>query len=122
MNNHGSFAKMKFNRMLVVGTVTMAVNCVVMLSRFVMARHGRELFPWLIARDDGRAIDFTVRLTELSLSAAVGRIAEYLNGHGVFGAVVVRDGDRAAICRSLSGGPCVASELKTAAKAPRFLL
>ena len=57
---------------------------------FVMARHGRELFPWLIARDDGRAIDFTVRLTELSLSAAVDRIAEFLNGHGVFGAVVGR--------------------------------
>ena len=57
---------------------------------FVLARHGRELFPWLIARDDGRVIDFTVRLTERSLSAAADRIAEYLNGHGVFGAVVGR--------------------------------
>ena len=57
---------------------------------FVLARHGRGLFPWLIVRDDGRSIDFTVRLTERSLSAAADRIAEYLNGHGVFGAVVGR--------------------------------
>ena len=57
---------------------------------FVLVRHGRELFPWLIARDDGRSIDFTVRLTERSLFAAVDRIAEYLNGHDVFGVVVGR--------------------------------
>ena len=55
---------------------------------FVLVRHGRGLFPWLIARDDGRSIDFTVRLTERSLSDASDRIAEYLNGNGVFGAVV----------------------------------
>ena len=59
---------------------------------FVLARHGRGLFPWLIARDDGRSIDFTVRLTERSLSGATDRIAEYLNGCGVFGAVVGRVG------------------------------
>lgn len=57
---------------------------------FVLVRHGRGRFPWLIARDDGRSIDFTVRLTERSLSAATDRIAECLNGHGVFGAVVGR--------------------------------
>ena len=57
---------------------------------FVLVRHGRCVFPWLIARDDGRSIDFTVRLTERSLFVAVDRIAEYLNGHDVFGAVVGR--------------------------------
>ena len=57
---------------------------------FVLVRHGRELFPWLVERDDGRSIDFTVRLTERSLSDATDRIAEYLNGNGVFGAVVGR--------------------------------
>ena len=57
---------------------------------FVLVRHGRDFFPWLIARDDGRSIDFTVRLTARSLSAAVDRIAECLNGRGVFGAVVGR--------------------------------
>ena len=57
---------------------------------FVLVRHGRGLFPWLIARDDGRSIDFTVRLTERSLFSATDRIAEYLNGRGIFGAVVGR--------------------------------
>ena len=57
---------------------------------FVRVRHGRGLFPWLIARDDGRSVDFTVRLTERSLAAAADRIAAYLDGHGVFGAVVGR--------------------------------
>ena len=57
---------------------------------FVLVRHGRDPFPWLIARDDGRSIDFTMRLTERSLADAADRIAEYLNGRGVFGAVVGR--------------------------------
>ena len=57
---------------------------------FVLVRHGRELFPWLIERDDGRSIDFTVRLAERSLTVTADRIAEYLNGRGVFGAVVGR--------------------------------
>ena len=42
-----SFVKMKFNRMLVVGTLTMAVNYIVMLSGSVIAgklvaERGRE--------------------------------------------------------------------------------
>ena len=57
---------------------------------FVLVRHGRELFPGLIERDDGRSIDFTVRLSERSLPVAADRIAEYLNGRGVFGTVVGR--------------------------------
>ena len=57
---------------------------------FVLVRHGRGLFPWLIARDDGRSIDFTVRLSERTLYAAADRIAEYLNGRGVFGSVIGR--------------------------------
>ena len=57
---------------------------------FVLVRHGRGAFPWLIVRDDGRSIDFTVRLTECSLSVAADRIAAYLEGHGVFGAAVAR--------------------------------
>ncbi len=57
---------------------------------FVLVRHGRSLFPWLIARDDGRSVDFTVRLTERTLAAAVDRIAACLNGHGVSSMVVGR--------------------------------
>ena len=57
---------------------------------FVLVRHGRGQFPWLIERDDGRSIDFTVRLSERSLSVVADRIAEYLNGRGVVGAVVGR--------------------------------
>ena len=57
---------------------------------FVLVCHGRDRFPWLVARDDGRSIDFTVRLTGRSLSVAADRIAEYLNGHGVFGTVIGR--------------------------------
>ena len=51
---------------------------------FVLIRHGRGLFPWLIARDDGRSIDFTVALTEDSLADAKDRIGEFLNGRNVF--------------------------------------
>ena len=46
--------------------------------------HGRDLFPWLIERDDGRSIDFTVRLTADTLADAKVRIGEFLNGHDVF--------------------------------------
>ena len=31
---------------------------------FVLLRYGRELFPWLIERDDGQSVDFTVRETK----------------------------------------------------------
>ena len=50
----------------------------------VRLRHGRDLFPWLIERDDGRSIDFTVRLTADTLADAKVRIGEFLNGHDVF--------------------------------------
>ena len=51
---------------------------------FVLFRHGRALFPWLIERDDGRSIDFTVKLSERSLADAEDRIGEFLNGRGIF--------------------------------------
>ncbi len=57
---------------------------------YVRLRHGRELFPWLISRDDGRSIDFAVRLTEWSLSDAGDRIAEFLNDAGIYEDAVVR--------------------------------
>ena len=51
---------------------------------FVLCRHGRDLFPWLIERDDGRALDFTVKLTPDALAAARARIGEFLNERDVF--------------------------------------
>ena len=51
---------------------------------FVRMRYGRDLFPWLIGRDDGGSVDFTVRLTEDALADAKARIGEFLNGHDVF--------------------------------------
>ena len=51
---------------------------------FVRMRHGRDLFPWLIGRDDGRSVDFTVRLTEDALADARDRIGEFLNDRNVF--------------------------------------
>ena len=50
----------------------------------VRIRHGRDRFPWLIERDDGRSIDFTVMLTEDSLADAKDRIGEFLNDQDVF--------------------------------------
>ena len=49
---------------------------------FVLIRHGRGLFPWLIARDDGRSTNFSVRLTERTLSEVKSRISKFLNGLG----------------------------------------
>ena len=60
---------------------------------FVLIRHGRDLFPWLIERDDGRSVDFTVKLTADALADAKGRIGEFLNGRGICGT----DGVLAAI-------------------------
>lgn len=56
---------------------------------FVWMRHGRGEFPWLIG-DCGRSVDFSVRLTEGSLAAVGGRVAECLGGFGVAGEVVAR--------------------------------
>ena len=55
---------------------------------YVLARYGRRLFPWLIERDDGRSIDFSVMLTAESLVAAGDRIAAFLNDSGIFGEAV----------------------------------
>ena len=51
---------------------------------FVLIRHGRSLFPWLIERDDGRSVDFTVKLTADALADAKDRIGEFLNACDVF--------------------------------------
>ena len=50
---------------------------------FVLVRHGRSQFPWLIGRDDGRAIAFTVRLTTASLASSVARIRTFLQERGI---------------------------------------
>ena len=60
---------------------------------FVRLRHGRELFPWLIERDDGKSIDFSVRISDRTLADAGARIGEFLNGNGVYEAVVGRIAD-----------------------------
>ena len=57
---------------------------------FVLVRHGRSGFPWLIKPDGGRILDFAVRLRPDSVAAARDRIAEYLSGHGVADGVVRR--------------------------------
>ena len=57
---------------------------------FVLVRHGRSRFPWLIAPDRGLILDFAVRLTTDAVRAAGDRIAEYLAGHGVRAQVVDR--------------------------------
>ena len=51
---------------------------------FILIRHGRDLFPWLIERDDGRSIDFTVKLTADTLADAKDRIGEFLNGRVIY--------------------------------------
>ena len=51
---------------------------------FVLARHGMGLFPWLIERDDGRSVDFAVRLSENSIAAAAERVSEFLNDCGIY--------------------------------------
>ena len=55
---------------------------------FVLIRYGRGLFPWLIERDEGKSVDFTVCLSEPSLTEAVERISGFLNDRGIFGPVV----------------------------------
>ena len=50
---------------------------------YVLLRHGRSRFPWLIERDDGRALDFTVKLTAATLADAGRRIGEFLNSRGI---------------------------------------
>ena len=52
--------------------------------QFVRMRYGRDLFLWLIGRNDGKTVDFTVRLTEDALEDAKDCIGEFLNEHDVF--------------------------------------
>lgn len=51
---------------------------------FVLARHGRDRFPWLIERDDGRSDNFAIMLTEAALGDAKARVATFLNDHELF--------------------------------------
>ena len=50
---------------------------------FVRLRYGRRFFPWLLPADDGRILNFAVRLTQEGLAVARDRIGGYLAGHGV---------------------------------------
>ena len=50
---------------------------------FVLARHGRSRFPWLIAREDGRSTDFTIMLTNRAPSCVRARADAFLNRLGI---------------------------------------
>ena len=57
---------------------------------YVLVRHGRRLFPWLIAPDDGRIAEFDADLTPAGVAAARDRIADFLAERGVPGEVAER--------------------------------
>ena len=57
---------------------------------FVLARYGRSRFPWLIAPDGGKIMEFDVDLTPEAVDAARDRIADYLLENGVSDEVVKR--------------------------------
>ena len=50
---------------------------------FVLLRHGRDVFPWLVAPDRGLVLEFDAALTPEAVAASAGRIADYLAGRGV---------------------------------------
>ena len=75
---------------------------------FILIRHGRDRFPWLIERDDGRSVDFTVKLTADALADAKGRIGEFLNGRGIY-----ETGEILAAVEA-SGGATVAANARPA--------
>ena len=57
---------------------------------FVRLRYGRGPFPWLVPPDDGRILNFAVRLTREGMLAARDRIGGFLDAHGVCGRVARR--------------------------------
>lgn len=59
----------------------------------VLIRFGSDLFPWLIERDDGKSIDFAVKLSAEAVDDSAVEIAEYLNGRGIYDAAVGRIAD-----------------------------
>lgn len=83
---------------------------------FVRLRHGRESFPWLIERDDGKSIDFAILVSERTLADAGARIGEFLNGHGVYEAVVGR-----ISCLVMEAGRLTAKGLRRPVRAEYFV-
>ena len=73
---------------------------------YVRLRHGADMFPWLIGRDDGRSADFTLRMTPGAAESAAVRAADFLRRAGVPAAVagrvaaVVGDSGRLAAARN----------------------
>ncbi len=50
---------------------------------FVLLVYGRTRFPWLIAKDNGMAINFAVRTDKPSVTGARDRVAEYLKKRNI---------------------------------------
>jgi len=57
---------------------------------FVLVRHGRKAFPWLVPDDGGKILDFSAFLTPAGVAAARDRIADYLNARNVPDLIVKR--------------------------------
>ena len=57
---------------------------------FILVRHGKSGFPWLIDDDGGKIFDFALRLAPNAVVAARDRIARYLSGRGITKSVVER--------------------------------
>ena len=57
---------------------------------FVLVRHGKGGFPWLIDDDGGKIFDFALRLAPDAVVAARDRIARYLSGRSIAESVVER--------------------------------
>lgn len=61
---------------------------------FVLLRHGRGLFPWLIERDDGRSANFAVRLSGRVRGGLRERVGTFVAGCGVSREVVAQVAER----------------------------
>jgi len=57
---------------------------------FVLVRHGRKNFPWLIPSDGGLVLDFSSRLTSHGVAVARDRIERFLVEHDVPNLIVKR--------------------------------